>query len=72
MTTSKMNLKQRIVAPTPRIFRIIRNVGLSLVAVGGTVLAAPTMPAILISVAGYLTVAGTAISAVSQIAVDGD
>ncbi len=62
---------QRAQAPTPKFFRILRTVGLSLLAVSGSLLAAPvTLPAGLISLAGYLAVAGGVISAVSQVTVD--
>jgi hypothetical protein len=44
---------------------------LTLLAVSGSVLAAPVaLPAALVSVAGYLAVAGGVISAVSQVTVD--
>ena len=63
-----MNLIDRAKAPTPKFFRILRTVGLTLLAVSGSVLAAPVaLPAALVSVAGYLAVAGGVISAVSQV-----
>jgi uncharacterized membrane protein HdeD (DUF308 family) len=63
-----MNAIKRAKAPTPKFFKVLRNIGLALVAVGGTVLAAPvTLPVIVTSVAGYLAVAGGVISAVSQL-----
>ena len=66
-----MNLIDRAKAPTPKFFRILRTVGLTLLAVSGSVLAAPVaLPAALVSVAGYLAVAGGVISAVSQVTVD--
>lgn len=62
---------QRAQAPTPKFFRILRTVGLGLLAVSGSLLAAPVaLPASLISLAGYLAVAGGVISAVSQVTVD--
>ena len=63
-----MNAIKRAKAPTPKFFKVLRNIGLALVAVGGTVLAAPiALPVVLTSVAGYLAVAGGVISAVSQL-----
>ena len=63
-----MNLLDRAKAPTPKFFRILRTVGLTLLAISGSVLAAPVaLPAAVVSVAGYLAVAGGVISAVSQI-----
>jgi ABC-type xylose transport system permease subunit len=72
MANNNLTLVQRITAPTPKIFKIFRTVGLALAAVGGAILAAPAMPVILVTIAGYLTVAGTVITAVSQVAVDGN
>jgi uncharacterized membrane protein HdeD (DUF308 family) len=63
-----MNAIKRAKAPTPKFFKVLRNIGLALAAVGGTVLAAPiALPVVLTSVAGYLAVAGGVISAVSQL-----
>ncbi|MBL0012562.1 MAG: hypothetical protein IPP30_02045 [Flavobacterium sp.] len=63
-----MNLVQRAKAPTPEFFKVLRNIGLLLATVGGTILAAPiTMPIVVSSAAGYLTVAGGVLSAVSQL-----
>ena len=63
---------QRLTAPTPKIFKIFRIVGLSLAAAGGAILAVPAMPVILVSIAGYMTVAGAVMTAVSQVAVEGN
>ena len=63
-----MNAIKRAKAPTPKFFKVLRNIGLALAAVGGTVLAAPiSLPVVVTSVAGYLAVAGGVISAVSQL-----
>ena len=63
-----MNAIKRVKAPTPKFFKVLRNIGLALAAVGGTVLAAPiALPVVLTSVAGYLAVVGGVISAVSQL-----
>ena len=46
---NQMNLAERLVAPKPRFFRIMRNVGLMLAAASGAVLAAPVaLPATLV------------------------
>jgi hypothetical protein len=67
------NIVQRLKAPTPKFFRVLRNIGLALAAVGGALLAAPVaLPAAIITVAGYITVAGGVMTAVSQTAVDGE
>lgn len=68
-----MKLIERLKAPTPKFFRVLRNVGLALVAAGGALLTAPiSLPAAVVAVAGYLTVAGGVMTAVSQAAVDGE
>lgn len=69
----KMKLVERLKSPTPKFFRVLRNVGLALAAAGGALLTAPiALPAAAITVAGYLTVAGGVMTAVSQTAVDGE
>jgi uncharacterized membrane protein HdeD (DUF308 family) len=64
----KMNLVKRAKAPTPKFFKVLRNIGLALAAVGGTVLAAPiALPVVVTTIGGYLAVAGGILSAVSQL-----
>ena len=72
MENNNLSLAQRLAAPTPKIFKILRTVGLSLAAAGGAILAAPTMPVILISIAGYMIAAGSIMTAVSQVAISGE
>jgi len=68
-----MTLLERVQAPTPKFFRVLRTIGLTIAGIGGTLLASPVaLPAILIQVGGYLTVAGTVITTVSQATVVGD
>ncbi|HNP32577.1 MAG TPA: hypothetical protein PKN96_04745 [Flavobacterium sp.] len=68
-----MDIKRRATAPTPKFFKVLRNVGLVLAAVGGTILAAPiALPVFITSVGGYLVVAGGVASAVSQLTTIGD
>jgi hypothetical protein len=65
----KQSLMERLVSPTPSPFKKIRNIGLTLGAIGAALLAAPiTLPSLLISIAGYLATAGLVASAVSQVA----
>jgi len=60
----------RMKKPTPKFFRKLRNVGVSLAAIGGTILAAPVaLPVVLLKIAGYLAVAGGVMGTVSQTAV---
>ena len=63
-----MNLVQRVKAPTPKFFKVLRNIGLILATVGGTILAAPiVLPLVVSTAAGYLPVAGGVMTAVSQL-----
>jgi len=66
-------LFERVNAPTPKFFKKLRNIGLVLATISGTIVAAPVaLPAVLIKVAGYLGVASAVASAVSQTAVEGE
>jgi hypothetical protein len=65
-----MNIIERVKAPTPKFFRVIRAIGLTLAAVSGTLLAEPVdLPAAVLNIAGYMSVAGGVATAVSQVAV---
>ncbi|WP_252737022.1 DUF5675 family protein [Reichenbachiella agariperforans] len=69
----KMNVIQRLKSPTPKFFKVLRTVGLSLAAAGGAIMASPiALPTGLITLAGYLAVSGGILSAVSQATVDGE
>lgn len=66
-----MNIIERVKAPTPKFFRVLRTIGLSLAAASAAMLAAPVaLPAALITAAGYIALAGTVVTAVSQTAVE--
>jgi ABC-type xylose transport system permease subunit len=68
-----MNLIERAVSPTPTFFQKLRNIGLALAAISAAIIATPVaLPAIVVTIAGYLAVAGTVLSAVSQITVPDD
>jgi len=68
-----MNLVERAVSPTPTFFQKLRNIGLALAAIGAAIMASPiTLPTIVVTVAGYLTVAGTVLGAVSQVTIPED
>lgn len=65
------HILKRAAAPTPKFFKTLRTIGLILAAVSGAVLTAPvTLPAGVVSLAGYLAVGGGVLSAVSQVTVD--
>lgn len=62
-----MNLIERYKKPTPKFFKVLRNIGLALGSAGAAILALPvTVPVSLLTVATYLIVTGTVITAVSQ------
>ena len=72
MTTTKlMNLMQHVKSRTPKFFQVLRTTGMALAAIGGALLATSiALPAVVLTIAGYVTVAGTVMSAVSQLAVN--
>lgn len=66
MNTVVKRMKRR----TPKFFKKVRNTGLTVAAVGTAILSAPVvLPVVLLKIAGYLAVAGTVASAISQTAV---
>jgi uncharacterized membrane protein HdeD (DUF308 family) len=68
-----MNIIKRVKSPTPKFFKVLRNIGLVLAAVGGTILAAPiALPVVITTIGGYLAVAGGVLSAVSQLTTNKD
>lgn len=70
MKNNNLNVVERVQAPTPKWFKVLRTIGIALASIGGTIIAAPVaLPVGLISVAGYLVLGGSIISIVSQTAV---
>lgn len=68
-----MKIIQRAKAPTPKFFKKVRNISLTIAALGTTILAAPVaLPAVVLKIAGYLAVAGGVAGTVSQTAVEGE
>ncbi|HEY9222060.1 MAG TPA: hypothetical protein VIO43_10875 [Lutibacter sp.] len=62
-----MKIIDRYKKTTPTFFRKLRNIGIALAATGGAILAAPiSLPALVITIASYLAVAGTVVTTVSQ------
>ncbi len=73
MKSNEMNIVQRVKAPTPKFFKVLRTIGLALATVGGTILAAPiALPAIVTTIGGYVAVAGGVLSAASQLTTTDD
>ena len=62
-----MKIIERYKKPTPKFFRLLRNIGIALATAGGAIIAAPvSIPATIVTIATYMTVAGTVATAVSQ------
>ncbi len=73
MNKQNPNLGQRLDSPTPKFFKVLRTIGLSLAAAVGAKLTAPvSVPAPVTTIAGYFVVIGGVLSAVSQAAVEGE
>jgi len=65
-----MKVVERIKSSIPKFFKILRSIGLALLAISGTIVTAPiVLPVTVVTVAGYMAVAGGVISAVSQMTV---
>lgn len=63
----KKTLLSRLQSPTPKFFKVLRNVGLSIAATGAVLVSAPvSLPAILITIGGYLVVGGTVATGICQ------
>jgi len=61
-------LVERIKAPTPKFFKVLRNIGLIMAGVGTVLLTAPmSLPVAVVTLGGYLVTAGGVATAVSQI-----
>jgi hypothetical protein len=70
---NEMNIVDRVVAPCPPFFKKIRNAALIIGGIATAVLTAPvSLPALAITVAGYLATASAVAVTVSQCTVDGD
>lgn len=64
---------KRATAPTPKFFKVLRTLGLTLAAVGGTIIAAPiVLPVVVSTIGGYMAVVGGVLSATSQLTITDD
>lgn len=62
-----MNFFERLEHPTPKFFRFIRNLGVALTSLGGSILAAPgLLPSPVLNLAGYVMVAGMVATIICQ------
>ncbi len=69
MTQQINTLVDRVVSPTPKWFKQLRNIGLTVGAVGAVIVSAPlSLPTTLVTIAGYMILAGGVMGAVSQTA----
>jgi S-adenosylhomocysteine hydrolase len=65
-----MNIVTRVKSPTPKFFRVLRNVGLALGTVSALVATLPvSLPATIVAIAGYCAVGSGIAAAVSQMTV---
>jgi hypothetical protein len=68
---AELTLAERVMAPTPKFFKTLRTIGLVIGLVGGVILASPVaLPAAIVTVGGYLALAGSIVTGVSQTAVE--
>lgn len=63
-----MNIVQRAKEPTPKFFKKLRNIGIALATISAAIITAPvSIPAGIVTAAGYLGVAGAVATTVSQL-----
>ena len=66
-----LTLAERVMAPTPKFFKTLRTIGIVIGLVGASILASPVvLPAAIVTVGGYLALAGSIVTGVSQTAVE--
>jgi ABC-type xylose transport system permease subunit len=67
---AELSLAERVMAPTPKFFRTLRTIGVVIGLVGASILASPVaLPAAIVTIGGYLALAGGIVTGVSQTAV---
>ena len=70
VNTDDLTLVQRVVAPTPKFFRLLRTIGVIVGLVGASLLATPVaLPTAVVTIGGYLALAGSIVTGISQTAV---
>jgi hypothetical protein len=66
-----MNVVERAKAPTPKFFKVLRTIGLALLAVSGSVVAAPVaLPVALVTTATYVATVSATIATASQLTIE--
>lgn len=63
-----MEILERLIAPTPKFFRKVRNIGLGLIAVSTVIITSPiSLPYYIVSLANLTNLAGGIMAAISQL-----
>jgi len=66
-----MSIKQRWCAKTPRFWKKVQKIAITVGAVGGVIISAPVaMPAFILTLSGYAITAGTVAAALSQLTIE--
>ena len=66
-----MSMKERWSAPTPKFWKRVQKIAITVGAVAGVIIAAPiTLPAALVTVATYAITAGTVAATLSQLTIE--
>ena len=66
-----MSISQRWNAPTPKFWKRVQQAAITVGAIAGVILASPiTLPAAVITVAGYVATAGTVAATLSQLTIE--
>ncbi len=64
-----MNIIKRLKAPTPKFFNTLAKLGVGLMACATTLIAVPSLPPMITTIAGYILTAGIVVTAVSKLSV---
>ena len=66
-----MSMKERWSAPTPKFWKKVQRIAITVGAVAGVIIAAPiTLPAAVVTVATYAITAGTVAATLSQLTIE--
>jgi hypothetical protein len=66
-----MSLVQRFNAPTPNFWKKVQKIAIAVGAVAGVILTAPiSLPATVVTAAGYVATAGTVAATLSQLTIE--
>jgi len=66
-----MSMKERWSAPTPKFWKRVQKIAITVGAVAGVIIAAPiTLPAAVVTVATYAITAGTVAATLSQLTIE--